>query len=147
MCMNDGCLGQFRCSGALRMVLRNYPPGLAIGGDVDEATYPALVATLAEVARGRRKVHVDLSAVEFCDLAGLRAIVRLATARRTMVLHGLAGQVQTILGILGWDSTPGLVIDNQPSGLRLPPAGPDPVLLSEPRAIRNVGTLRRADAR
>jgi hypothetical protein len=60
--------------------------------------------------------------VEFCDLAGLRAIVRLAAAERTVVLHGLAAQLQTLLGIMGWDGTPGLVIDNQPSGLRPPSA-------------------------
>jgi anti-anti-sigma regulatory factor len=145
--MDDGCLGQFRRSGALRIALMSYPPGLAIGGDVDEATYPALVETLGEVARGRGEVHVDLSAVEFCDLAGLRAIVRLAAAGRTVVLHGLAAQLQTVLGIMGWDGTPGLVIDNKPSGLSLPPAGRDPVLLSEPRETSNASTRRHEDAR
>jgi anti-anti-sigma regulatory factor len=141
--MDDGSLEQFRCSGALRMALRSYPPGLAISGDIDEATYPALVETLGEFARGRGDVHVDLSAVEFCDLAGLRAIVRLAAAERTVVLHGLAAQLQTLLGIMGWDGTPGLVIDNQPSGLRLPSAAPVPVLSSEPR---ETGTRRCEDA-
>lgn len=142
--MDDGCQGQFRCSGALRMVLMSYPPGLAIGGDVDEVTYPALVKALGEVARGRGEVHVDLTAVEFCDLAGLRAIVGLATARRTVVLHGLPAQLQTVLGILGWDGTPGLVIDNQPTALRPPAAGSDRVLSSEPRATSNGGTRHRA---
>jgi anti-anti-sigma factor len=145
--MDDGCLGQFRCSGALRMTLMSYPPVLAIGGDIDEATYPALVETLDEVARGPGEVHVDLSDVEFCDLAGLRAIVRLAAAGRTVVLHGLAAPLQTVLGIMGWDGTPGLVIDNQPSGLRLPSAGPVPVLLSEPHQTSNAGTRRCEDAR
>ncbi len=95
------------------MAQMSYPPGLALGGEIDEATYPALVEKLGEFARGRDEVHIDLSAVEFCDLAGLRAIVRLATAGRTVVLHGLPVQLQTILGILGWDCTPGLVIDQQ----------------------------------
>ena len=134
--MDDDRLGQFRCSGALRMVLMSYPPGLALGGDVDEATYPALVAVLGEIARGRGEVHVDLSAVEFCDLAGLRAIVWLASAGRRVVLHGLAAPLHTVLGIVGWESMPGLVIDNQPSGLRLPPEGHDPDLLTEPCATR-----------
>jgi ABC-type transporter Mla MlaB component len=92
--VDDRCLGPFRCGGALRMALTACPPGLAIGGDVDEATYPALVAKLEELARARDEVHADLSAVEFCDLAGLRAIVRLATARRMVTLHGLAAQLQ-----------------------------------------------------
>jgi anti-anti-sigma regulatory factor len=145
--MDEGCLGQFRCRGALRMALTGCPPGLAIGGDVDEYTYPALVEMLDELAQGRDEVHVDLSAVEFCDLAGLRAIVRLATARRTVVLHGLPAQHRTVLSILGWDGTPGLVIDNKPSGLSLPPAGRDPVLLSEPRETSNASTRRHEDAR
>jgi anti-anti-sigma regulatory factor len=129
--MDDSRLGQFQPSGALWMALRSNPPGLAIGGDVDEDTYAALLEMLGEVAQGRGEVHVDLSAVEFCDLAGLRAIVRLAVGGRTVVLHGLAPQLRTVLGIMGWDGTPGLVIDNQPSGLRLPSPGPVPVLLSE----------------
>ena len=145
--MVNGCPGQFRCCGALRMALTDYPPGLAIGGDVDEAAYPALVEMLGEVARGRDAVHVDLSAVEFCDLAGLRAIVRLATAGRTVVVHGLSAQHRTVLGILGWDDAPGLVIDNKPSGPSLPPAGPDLVRLSAPRETSNAGPRRRENAR
>jgi STAS domain len=121
-----GCLGQFRCSEALPMALVSYPPGLAIGSDVDETTYPALVEMLGELARARDEVHAGLSAVEFRDLAGLRAIVRLATAGQTVVLHGPAAQLQSVLGILGWDGTPGLVIDNKPSGLQLAPPRSSP---------------------
>lgn len=55
----------------------------------------------------------------FVNCGGLRAIVRLATAGQPVVLHGLAAQLQSVLGILGWDGTPGLVIDNKPSGLQL----------------------------
>ena len=109
---------------ALQVAPMNDPPGVAIGGEIDEDAYPALVEKLGELARGRDEVHVDLTAVQYCDLAGLRAIVRAATTGRTVVLHGLPEQLQTILGILGWDSTLGLVIDNSPSGFRLPPANP-----------------------
>ena len=51
--------------------------------------------------------------MEYCDLAGLRAIIRLtgtAHARR-VVLHDVPWRLQTVLRIVGWDSTPGLVID------------------------------------
>jgi hypothetical protein len=64
--------------------------------------------------------------VDYCNLAGLRAIIRLATAERTVVLHGLPAQLHTALGILGWDSTPGLVINPRPSGFQLPSADLDP---------------------
>ena len=69
-------------------------PGLAIGGEIDEAAYRALVE----------------------KLGGLRAIVLPATTGRTVVLHGLPVQLPTLLGILGWDGTPGLVSDDSPSG-------------------------------
>jgi anti-anti-sigma regulatory factor len=141
------CLEQLRWSDALRMTRMNAPPLLAIGGDVDEATYSTLVKTLYEFARGRREIHIDLSAVDYCDLAGLRAIIRLANARRTVVLHGLPAHLQTVLGILGWNSKPGLMIDNNPAGSRPPPAHPDPVRLSERRQTSNAGTRRHQDAR
>lgn len=112
--MDNDCLEQFRCTGALQMALMSYPPGLAIGGEIDEANYSDLAQMLGEVALGRVEVHVDLSAVEFCDVAGLRAIVRLAAAGRTVVLHGLPAQLLNVLAILGWDRTPGLVIENKP---------------------------------
>ena len=52
--------------------------GLALAGEIDEFTYSPLVATLDELTRGQQEVHVDLADVAYCDLAGLRAIVRLA---------------------------------------------------------------------
>jgi anti-anti-sigma regulatory factor len=129
----EGGMGAFRTAqdrsryiGALQMTPMNDPPGVAVGGEIDEDAYPGLVERLGELARGRDEVHVDLSAVRYCDLTGLRAIVRLATTGRTLVLHGLPEQLQTLLGILGWDNTPGLVIDNSPAEFRLPPANPDP---------------------
>lgn len=64
------------------------PPGLAIGGEIDEDAYHALVEKLGELSWGRDEVHIDLTAVQYCDLAGLRAIVRPATTGRTVVLHG-----------------------------------------------------------
>ena len=48
------------------------PAGLSIGGDIDEDAYAALVEALREIAQDRDEVHVDLSAVQYCDLAGLR---------------------------------------------------------------------------
>lgn len=46
----------------------------------------------------------------FCDVAGLRAIVRLADSSAPVVLHAVPGPVLTVLNILGWDQEPGLVI-------------------------------------
>lgn len=88
------------------------PPGLAIAGEIDEDTYPALVAKLGELA-GAAEIHLYLAGVKYCDLAGLRAIIRLASAGcgshgGRLVLHDLPPHLRTVLGIVGWDSTPEL---------------------------------------
>ena len=102
--------------GVLQMMMpAGSPPGLAIAGEIDEDTYPALVGELEELAN-TAEIHLHLAGVKYCDLAGLRAIVRLASTSggslgRRLVLHDLPPQLRRILGIVGWDSTPGLVID------------------------------------
>ena len=101
--------------GVLRITATPDPPGLAMAGEIDEDTYPALVAKLEELA-GAGEIHLNLAHVQYCDLAGLRAMIRLAGAgrrgdSRQVVLHEVPPRLQTVLGILGWDSTPGLVID------------------------------------
>jgi anti-anti-sigma regulatory factor len=97
--------------GVLRMTPVASPPGLVIAGEIDEDTYSALLGKLEELA-GAAEIHLYLAGVTYCDLAGLRAIVRLAGVHGTrLVLHDLPPQLRTVLGIVGWDTTPGLVID------------------------------------
>jgi anti-anti-sigma factor len=103
-------------NGVLRITQLAAPAGLAIAGEIDEATYPALVTCLHELAEGRPVVHLDLGAVSYCDLAGLRAIVRLAArdaaARpRRVVLHGVPQHIRLVLAITGWDALPGLSVE------------------------------------
>ena len=67
-------------------------------------------------------IHVHLAEVEFCDLAGLRAFVLLSQTRhpghdhhhQRVTLHHLPASLQALLQILGWDSTPGLLIEESP---------------------------------
>jgi ABC-type transporter Mla MlaB component len=96
------------------------PAGLAIAGEIDEDTYAALVGTLDDHARGVAEIHFSLAGVEYCDLAGLRAIVALAGTGcdgrdRRVVLHDVPAQLRTVLRIVGWDATPGLVVDQATS--------------------------------
>lgn len=103
----------------LRITKSDHVPGLIIAGEIDESTYPCLVQALATVG-GYGDVHVDLSAVEFCDLAGLRAIVTLADPERDgdraqrVILHAMPARLQRVLQILGWDTLPGLTFDAEP---------------------------------
>jgi anti-anti-sigma factor len=118
--------------GVLRITCIGSPAGLAIAGEIDESTHPALVDTLRKLTNGLHEIHINLADVAYCDLAGLRAIILLARGSvnhhdgggTRLVLHEVPGQLQTVLQILGWDTTPGLAIE-EPSP-RSAPAGSSP---------------------
>ncbi|HTZ24582.1 MAG TPA: STAS domain-containing protein [Streptosporangiaceae bacterium] len=126
--------------GVLRITNTDDPPGLAIAGEIDESTYDALVGALGKVAHGPAEVHVSLGGVSYCDLAGLRAIVCATGAdrggagcngegdTRRVVLHEVPPQLATVLRIVGWDSTPGLAVDQ-------PPGSPDPRAGGQPGSV------------
>jgi hypothetical protein len=122
--------------GVLRITTTDDPPGLAIAGEIDESTYEGLISALEKLTDGPAEIHVSLAAVSYCDLAGLRAIVRITGAesngadgsgtvrggnggRRRVVLHGVSRPIKTVLQIVGWDSIPGLALDQPDS---IPPA-------------------------
>lgn len=86
---------------------------LVVSGDIDEETYPALIEALSRIPRDNAGLRVDLSAVTFCDLAGLRAIVRLAESTTPVILHGVPRTLLTVMKILGWDQQLGLVISKR----------------------------------
>ena len=112
--------------GVLRITRAGGPAVLAIAGDIDEHSYAGLVETLSKVTGGHREIHINLGDVTYCDLAGLRAIILLIgggdhehTVTR-LVLHEVPQQLKTLLQILGWDTTPGLVLPEP--GQQSPPA-------------------------
>ncbi len=95
---------------------------LVLTGDIDETTQAGLAAALDDLADEPGDVHVGLAGVEFCGVAGLRAFVLLSRARhqdrehhgRRVILHHSSAQLRNLLQILGWDTTPGLVIGEFP---------------------------------
>lgn len=105
--------------GTLRIVRTAHPPGLSLIGEIDDLTYPALVAALDDLAGnggqagGQGDIHLDLSGVGFCDVAGLRAMVGLAERLgngRHVVLVAPAPPLRTVLRVVGWDDVHGLVV-------------------------------------
>lgn len=103
-------------NGVLRITPTAFPAGLAIAGEIDESTYPALVTSLHELAEVHQEVHLDLSGVSYCDLAGLRAIVRLADGNgaghaRHVQLRNVPPHIVMVLAITGWDALPGLAVE------------------------------------
>ena len=102
-------------NGVLRITRTANPRGLAIAGEIDESTYPVLLAALRDLPDTPPEVHLDLADVSYCDLAGLRAIVRLASPGgaspgRPVVLHKVPDQLKAVLEIIGWDAIPGLSV-------------------------------------
>jgi ABC-type transporter Mla MlaB component len=92
--------------------------GLAVTGEIDESSFCFFAEALDALAEGSL-VHIDLAGVEYCDIAALRLMVRLTWAddlngdhegARRVVLHGVASHLRAVLGVLGWDRTPGLVL-------------------------------------
>jgi anti-anti-sigma regulatory factor len=117
--------------GMLRIAWVGSPAVLAIAGEIDEATYPGLLGALKEVADEPGDVHVCLAGVDYCDLAGLRAIVMLTGSDgqrhdvdgrhgRRVVLHEVPSQLQTVLRIVGWDTVPGLALLDGPKASSQP---------------------------
>ena len=103
-------------NGVLRITPTASAAGLAITGEIDEATYPALVTSLHDVADRHHEFHLDLSGVSYCDLAGLRAIVRLADHGsagpvRRVLLHNVPHHMRVALAVTGWDALPGLTVE------------------------------------
>src|ERR1700685_4322478 len=103
---------------ALRITPANGVPGLVIAGEIDESSYRRLVRGLAALDP-RGDVHIDLSGVEFCDLAGLRAIVCVTETDagdcvpRQLSLHAVPDRLRRILQILGGDDMPGVGFANE----------------------------------
>jgi ABC-type transporter Mla MlaB component len=119
--------------GVLRITRTGSPHVLALAGEIDESNYRGLVDTLRKIADELSEIHFDLAGVQYCDLAGLRAIVQLAGAGtdgspgghggRRVVLHAVPRRLKAVPGILGWDSTAGLAVEEPASGTAPRPAG------------------------
>jgi len=96
----------------LRIIPTYGPRGLRIAGAVDVLTVGAFTTTLRLAARWPESdIQLDLSDLEFIDVAGVRAIVRAAGGLepgRTLTVKCLAPGLRKVFGVVGWDRTPGL---------------------------------------
>ena len=116
---------------ALRITKAHDRPGLIIAGDVDESSYPLLLQSLAALDH-HGGIHIDLGGIEFCDLAGLRAIVcagrpgEETSPGRPVRLHAVPQQLRKIMQILGWDDRPGLAFDAASLASEYQQTGPSP---------------------
>jgi anti-anti-sigma factor len=108
------------------------PSGLRVSGSIDyynaEAVAAALtrelsrvpaVDGLADAITGNGDLHIDVSRLEFADVAGIRALVRIAETRnhgRRLVLRGLPPRIRTVITVVGWSDLPNLVLEDDEAG-------------------------------
>jgi anti-anti-sigma regulatory factor len=104
------------------------PPGLSLTGAIDYYNADAVAAALmselgaagdvsvvlADAITGNGDLHLDLTQLEFTDVTGIRALVRIAENAgdgRRLVLRGLPPRIKTVIAVVGWGDLPSLVID------------------------------------
>lgn len=89
---------------------------IRVTGTIDQGNAHGLAAALQTAAGWDGDIHVDLSGLEFIDVAGLRTLTlaagRLAPARRLRLLH-LAPMLRDIMHLVGWDREPQLVLTTE----------------------------------
>ncbi len=98
--------------GILRITPTGSPVGLRLEGDVDQSNGKALADALAAAAATvGGDLHLDMAALEFIHVEGLRLLVSTARqlpAGRRLVLDGAPPYLRRIMGLVGWDQAPGL---------------------------------------
>ena len=71
---------------------------------------------LSDAISGNGDLHIDVSRLEFTDVTGIRALVKLAEdgdAGRRIVLSGLPARIRTVIAVVGWSNLPNLVIEGE----------------------------------
>jgi anti-anti-sigma regulatory factor len=104
------------------------PRGLSLSGAIDFYNADSVAAALtselltagdvsvmvAGAVTGNGDLHLDLTRLEFTDVTGIRALVRIAENAgdgRRLVLRGLPPRIRTVIAVVGWGDLPSLVID------------------------------------
>lgn len=84
------------------------PSGLRFSGEIDVTNAAAVVEMLAMSLSTDETLHLDVSGLIFCDIAGIRAFVDAAERLRqgTLLLHGLPSYLQTVMSVTGWSEIP-----------------------------------------
>ncbi|WP_433463820.1 MEDS domain-containing protein [Spirillospora sp. CA-128828] len=101
--------------GVLTIVPLFAPPGLRLSGAIDESTLPALVAALRDVDPRAAHICLDLSRLDFCDLAGLRALIDAnetsSVIGRQVILRSMPDCMELMMRAAGWNTVPGIVAE------------------------------------
>ena len=74
-------------------------------GSIDQTNFDAVDAALRDAIAGDAVITIDLTAVTFCSVAGLRMLVRQAQTGR-ITLRGMQPHLQRALAAAGLSSVP-----------------------------------------
>ena len=107
-------------TGTANFILEHSGAGcLALHGEVDMASIDLLAGELIEETERGEDVELDLSDLEFIDIAGLwvfhEAAVQLGRGGHTLTLVSPPPSVPRMLALLGWSELASLRV-TQPSG-------------------------------
>jgi hypothetical protein len=105
------------------------PGGLSVTGSIDYYNAEAVAEVLTRELRsampgadglsdaitGNGDLHLDVTLLEFADVTGIRALVRIAEngSGRRLVLRGLPPRIRTVITVVGWSDHPNLVLEEE----------------------------------
>ncbi|HTY26832.1 MAG TPA: STAS domain-containing protein [Mycobacterium sp.] len=81
----------------------NTTPSVAASGDIDLANVAGFSEAMAKAAAGSAALTVDLTDVNYCDSAAVRALFAVAADTELTMIVAAAGPIKTLLGISGLD--------------------------------------------
>src|SRR5579864_7158485 len=87
------------------------PVGLKLTGEIDATNAHLVELALLQQAPRTGSVHLDVTGLSFCDVAGIRALLSCARrleGDRRLVLHGMPAQLEKVMNVMGWSELPGL---------------------------------------
>jgi anti-anti-sigma regulatory factor len=96
----------------LRIARTHSPRGLRFGGVIDDSTAGPLADALAEAAgwsSAEPWLVLDLTELDFIDVAGIRSLVRFAeslASRRRVTVRGMPAAMRRVLAIMSWKLDP-----------------------------------------
>ena len=84
-------------------------PVVVASGDIDLANVADFSEAMAKAANGSTALTVDLTEVNYCDSAAVRALFAVAATTELAMLVASTGPIKTLLGISGLDRVASVV--------------------------------------
>lgn len=78
-------------------------------GDIDLANVADFTDAMAKAANGSTALTVDLTEVNYCDSAAVRALFAVAATTELTMIVASTGPIKTLLGISGLDRVAAVV--------------------------------------